>query len=392
MKVLWALSSVGKGHIMRDFAIVNQLKRIIDVDIDWLAPYPANTFIRSYGFNVLECSSLLEGSGKIYEQVFSNCSDEFNLIDYISADTKLHRQDFSVSLTAWKKNKYDLIIADEAFWLLSGFGSGWSEKPCPFIFLTDFVGTKPMHFRIRDIFISWINNLKFSFSFHVPDIFIYIGNEREIPDDSLGFLLPNRRNWAQNHCNFVKPIVNFDPKSIESKNQIRKKLNLPEGRKIFLATVGPEGNFIQRISVIEEVFENLKQDFPDAFFIINGSESGTKCWIHYHKYLDGLFNYFAASDFVITQSGYGKIVELCALGIPFIAIPLDFHFEQEYIMRHRLDYYGVGKIVTMRDNNPKSITKIVRQIMNVNIPGIEVDKGYEVSKIILDFMKIGQCY
>ena len=26
MKILWAVSSVGKGHIMRDFAIVNQLK------------------------------------------------------------------------------------------------------------------------------------------------------------------------------------------------------------------------------------------------------------------------------------------------------------------------------------------------------------------------------
>lgn len=33
MKILWAVSSVGKGHIMRDLAIVNQLKILADVDM-----------------------------------------------------------------------------------------------------------------------------------------------------------------------------------------------------------------------------------------------------------------------------------------------------------------------------------------------------------------------
>jgi UDP-N-acetylglucosamine:LPS N-acetylglucosamine transferase len=45
--------------------------------------------------------------------------------------------------------------------------------------------------------------------------------------------------------------------------------------------------------------------------------------------VDGLHRYFAASDFVITQSGYGKTSELSAIGVPFIAIPLDYHFEQD---------------------------------------------------------------
>jgi len=63
MKILWAVSSVGKGHIMRDLAIVNQLKISADVDIDWLAPDPAGNFLRDRGYNVLECSSRLAGSG-----------------------------------------------------------------------------------------------------------------------------------------------------------------------------------------------------------------------------------------------------------------------------------------------------------------------------------------
>ena len=93
-RILWAASSVGKGHIMRDMAIVKQ-------------------------------SAQLLGSGKVYEEVFSDCVDEFNLISYIAADTKLHKHDFLVSTAAWEQTPYDGIVGDEAFWLLTGFASRW---------------------------------------------------------------------------------------------------------------------------------------------------------------------------------------------------------------------------------------------------------------------------
>ena len=153
---------------------------------------------------------------------------------------------------------------------------------------------------------------------------------------------------------------------------------------MFLATIGPEGKYEQRIAIIEQVFENLKADFPDAYFIITCSGAGTKKWIHYHQFLDNLYQYFAASDFVITQSGYGKVTELSALGIPFIAIPLDYHFEQEYVMGHRLDRYRGGKLVTMRDHTPQGIVKIVHQLMNREMVAVKVDTGAEIANIILN--------
>ncbi len=391
MKILWAVSSVGKGHVMRDLAIVNQLKLLADVDIDWLAPDPAGNFLSNRGYNVLECSSRLAGSGKLYEQVFSGCTEEFNLMEYTRADTQLHKQDFRISATAWQEKNYDVIIGDEAFWLLTGFASRWEKKPAPFIFLTDFIGTKAMRSRRRDLFTAWFNNLKFSFSHMGPDLYLYVGDAEEIPDESMGFLLPGRRKWAQKHCRFVKPIVGFDPDAIPDNRTLRKKLDLPEDSKLFLATIGPEGNYEKRVANIEQVFEIMKADFPDAYFIITGSGTGTKNpgagtkkWIHYHHFLDNLYQYFAASDFVITQSGYGKVTELSALGIPFIAIPLDYHFEQEYVMDHRLDHYGVGKLITMRDHNPEDIAKIVYQLMNVEMVSIEVDTGIEIANIILN--------
>jgi hypothetical protein len=65
MRVLWAVSSVGKGHVIRDIAIAVQLQSLADVEIDWLAPYPVEDFLRSRGHRVLECSSRLAGSGRL---------------------------------------------------------------------------------------------------------------------------------------------------------------------------------------------------------------------------------------------------------------------------------------------------------------------------------------
>ena len=383
MRMLWAVSSVGRGHIFRDLAVAEQLKTLTDVEIDWLAPDPAGDFLSKRGCHVLECSSQLKGSGKIYEKVFRECTDEFNLMEYTRADTRLHRHDFKVSKTAWKENDYDVIIGDEAFWLLTGFTSRWGKKPCPFIFLTDFIGTKAMRSRGGDLFTAWFNNLKFSISHMGPDEYLYVGYADEIPEDRMGFLLPGRRNWAKKHCRFIRPIVGFNPEEIEDKRALRKKLGLPGDTKIFLAAIGPEGDYGQRVTSIEQVFEEMKKDFPDACFIITGPGGGTKKWIQYHPFLDHLYRYFAASDFVIIQSGYGKVVELSALGVPFIAIPLDYHFEQEYVMAHRLDYYGVGKLVTMRDHSPEEIGGIFQELMNRKMAAVEADTGMEAARIIL---------
>ena len=383
MKILWAVSSVGKGHIMRDLAIVNQLKISADSDIDWLAPDPAVKFLRDRGCHVLECSSRLAGSGKTYDKVFSGCDDEFNLMEYTRADTRLHKHDFEISAAAWKDNSYDLIVGDEAFWLLTGFASRWDKKPAPFVFLTDFIGTKSMRSRPGDQFTAWFNNLKFSFSHMGPDLYLYVGYADEIPDERMGLMLPNRRKWARRHCRCVKPVIGFDPDAIPDKQTIRKNLGLPEDATLFLATVGPEGDYRQRVAVIEQVFDLLKKDVSNGYFMITCPEPGSTSWIHFHSFLENLYLYFAASDVVITQSGYGKVAELSALGIPFLAVPLDFHFEQEYVMAHRLDYYGVGELITLRDHTPGQIAAAVARLMKKQPEKIEVDTGKEIADIIV---------
>lgn len=384
MKILWAVSSVGKGHVMRDMAIANRLKLSGDADIDWLAPSPAGVFMRQRGHHVLEESSRLAGSGKIYDRVFADCSDEYNLMEYIRVETKLHKHDFMVSREAWEKTAYDVIVGDEAFWLLSGFSSKWAKKPAPFVFITDFIGTRAMLPRISDRFTAWKNNLGFSFSHMGPDAYLFIGDMAEIPDEPLGLFLPSRRKWAEKHCRFVKPVIGFDPSKIPEKKRLRKDLGLPETGKVFLAVVGPEGNTRRRLDHLEQVFLALKKDFVDGVFILVSPEKPCSEWILHHRFLDPLHLYFAASDFVITQSGFGKVAELSALGVPFIAIPLDYHFEQEFFMGTRIEHYRTGKLMTLRDTPPVKMAETVKQVIDAPTPRIAVDDGSEIAGIILD--------
>jgi hypothetical protein len=384
MRILWAVSSVGKGHVMRDIAIVTQLHHLADVEVEWLAPEPAGEFLRARGDTVLDCSSQLTGSGNVYAQVFHHCTDEFNLIEYIRRETPLHHHDFAVSRQAWKTTEYDVVVGDEAFWLLSGFSSHQAAKPAPFVFLTDFIGIKAMRPRIRDMVTAWKMNLGFIMSYAGPDVYVYIGDVEEIPTERFGLLLPRKRQWAQQHCHFVKPIAAFDPDMVRKKKPLRKRLGLPENRRIFLAIIGREGNHEYRMAQIEKTFACLKHEFPEAHFLLVGPEGGSKNWIHYHRYLEKLYEYFVASDCVLTQSGYGKVIELSALGIPFIAIPLEYHFEQEDVMAHRLNHYGTGKLMALRDCSPQQIAQEAKELMKRPTQRIAVDNGTEVGTIILE--------
>lgn len=374
---------------MRDIAIAKQLQRLAEVEVDWLVPDPAREFMLERGYRVLDSSAELLGSGRSYVQVFADSTDEFNLIRYILAEGKLHKHDFVVSSQAWEEASYDVIIGDEAFWLLSGFAAGWKPKPAPFVFITDFIATKAMRPRPRDLFVSWFSNFKFSMSHRGPDLYLYIGDAREIPDERMGFALPNRRAWARRHCRFVKPVADIDLDAIPERLEMRQRLGLPEDGALFVATVGPEGRYPERVAKVEAVFELLREEAPDAHFILVSPGGGTRPWIRYEEYLERLPHYFAASDFVITQSGYGKFIELSALGTPFIAIPLEHHFEQEHFMGHRLAHHGNGQLLTLRDHSPADIADTIRRSMTRPTSKLEVDDGTEIARLILEAARGG---
>jgi UDP:flavonoid glycosyltransferase YjiC (YdhE family) len=235
---------------------------------------------------------------------------------------------------------------------------------------------------------SWYQNLRFAFSYRGPDVYVYIGSAGEIPDEPLGLLLPRRRAWAERHCRFVKPVVGFDPTAPVDKLELRRRLGLPPCGLAFLASVGPEGDHRTPVAHLERVFDRLRARHPEAEFVLACPEPGTRPWVRYHGRIEPLHEHFAASDFVLTQSGYGKVTELAVLGVPFLAIPLDHHFEQEELMAHRLRHHGVGRVVTLRDHSPESIASLVEAMIGRPTSRITADDGSEIAKIVREAARL----
>ena len=66
-------------------------------------------------------------------------------------------------------------------------------------------------------------------------------------------------------------------------------------------------------------------------------------------FLPDLDQYLAACDVAVVQGGLSTCMELTAAGTPFIYVPLEHHFEQNFHVRHRLEQYGAGRAMSYAD-------------------------------------------
>ena len=60
-------------------------------------------------------------------------------------------------------------------------------------------------------------------------------------------------------------------------------------------------------------------------------------------YVPDLYLALAACDVAIVQGGLTTCMELAAARRPFLYVPLENHFEQNFHVRHRLENYGAGR-------------------------------------------------
>ena len=65
-----------------------------------------------------------------------------------------------------------------------------------------------------------------------------------------------------------------------------------------------------------------------------------------HGFVPDLYRQLTACDLAVVQGGLTTTMELAAAGRPFLYIPLQHHFEQNFHVRHRLERYGAGRCVS----------------------------------------------
>ena len=66
-----------------------------------------------------------------------------------------------------------------------------------------------------------------------------------------------------------------------------------------------------------------------------------------------------ACDVALVQGGLATTMELVAAGRPFVAVPLEDHFEQQRHVRHRLDRHGARTWLPWAQATPEALAGAV---------------------------------
>ena len=81
-------------------------------------------------------------------------------------------------------------------------------------------------------------------------------------------------------------------------------------------------------------------------------------------YVHNLFEHLACADLALVQGGLSTCMELVATRRPFLAFPLERHFEQGIYVPTRLRNYGAPDPVRYRDLSPEALADRALEAMH----------------------------
>jgi len=362
-RILFISGSLGLGHIIRDIEIANELrKNNPEIQIDWIAAPPASNKLLETGENLLTESKHYANENIIAESMSQN--NQLNLAHYIYNSQKTWKTNVQLYQELTRKTRYDLVIGDETYELFAAITRDPRIKNTPFVMIFDFIGMDSTTNDPFEKFICYYFNYMWSkhFNQNHMDLSLFIGEPDDVPDKSFGFLLPNRRTYADRRMNYVGYIIPFNPGEYINTDEMKKKLGYSND-PLVLCTVGGTSIGKELLDLCCESYSYMQAKDKDIQMVVVAGpriDLDSLCvedGVQLYGYVPDLYKHIAAADVVITQGGGGTTLELAALRKPFIYFPVEGHFEQEVHVAGRLERHGVGVKMKYSETHPESLAE-----------------------------------
>jgi UDP:flavonoid glycosyltransferase YjiC (YdhE family) len=276
MKVLFASSGVGLGHIVRDLHLS---KHMHWADITWLTSGTALRYLEAKGVKIHEASYAMEGLNKLIEDVFEEGrlkigpKKVLKLYNVVKGNAKKLKE--LVDL-----DHFDGIIADE-FWELLLM----ERSKARIAFITDFINFKPQKGSIlQNILIPYVNRaLHKNLNEFNARIYVGLGPITDEEFEFYGQLFTHEGDFELLGEEFV--LINLGG-TFAGKILLNKALPL-----------------LKRLGFKTKVIG------PSEYFIPNP------------------LSYIASSKLVISMAGYSSLIELSRFRKRGIIVPLGGDFE-----------------------------------------------------------------
>lgn len=368
-KVLFISGSIGLGHVTRDMAIANALrKKNPRVEISWIASEPACNVLIDAGEKTNPSSKDWANENVVAESVAEG--NKLNIVTMLSSIRDAWKHNVGVLMNVTAKENFDLVIGDETYEIIVAFKKKPELKTLPFVMIYDFIGSYAMTKNPKDVFGSYYWNYFWSKDYHKEspfvDLRLFIGELEDIPDTKFGFLLPRRRAWAQEKCTFTGYVLRFDPKPYV--NQKETRIELGYGKSpVIVCSIGGTSIGKEMLELCGRSFPIIKEKIPNVrMVLVCGPRLAPETLrvpegCHIEGYVPNLYEHFAACDLAIVQAGATTTIELTALRKPFLYFPLEDHYEQRIHVRHRLARHNAGVFMDYSKTTPQSLADAIVQ-------------------------------
>jgi pimeloyl-ACP methyl ester carboxylesterase/predicted glycosyltransferase len=358
-RVLYLCSPIGLGHARRDVAIVQQLRSTrTDLDVTWLAQDPVTRVLEAAGESVHPASRhLLTESGHIEAE---SGEHDLHAFEALRRMDEILVANFMLFDEVIRTDMPDLVVGDEA-WEVDYFLHENPElKRFAFAWMTDFVGYLPMpdggaaEASLTADYNSEMIEHRARFP-RLRDRSIFVGNPADVVAEPFGPGLPSIRDWTEQNFEFSGYVVGGLPPSAPERTALRQRLGVKSDRQLCVVTVGGTGVGESLLHRVLDAVPAARKLAPDLHFLmvtgprIDPASLPRRSGVRVRGFLPDLDQYLAACDVAVVQGGLSTCMELTTAGTPFIYVPLEHHFEQNFHVRHRLERYRAGHAMSYSD-------------------------------------------
>jgi UDP-N-acetylglucosamine:LPS N-acetylglucosamine transferase len=253
--------------------------------------------------------------------------------------------------------------------------------------MTDFVGYLPMpDLGEREAFLTADYNAEMleqraRFK-RIRDRQIFVGNPEDVVDESFGPGLPNIREWTVANFEFPGYVTGFAPPSAEDVARSRRELGYADADVLCIVAVGGSAVGVSLLRRVLEAVPLARARVPELrFLVVTGPriDPGVLPAVEgadVRGFVPDLYLRLAAADVAVVQGGLTTTMELTAAGVPFVYVPLQHHFEQNFHVRHRLERYRAGQCASYAEvSHPDWLAETLVKLVGSEVAYRPVETG-----------------
>lgn len=384
-KALYVSSPIGLGHALRDATIADELRKLHpDLQIEWLAQHPVTKVLEQRGEHVHPGSAWLASESAHVEDEAGE--HDLHAFQAIRRMDEILVNNFSVFDQIVTDDHFDLVIGDEA-WDIDYFLHENPElKRFAFAWMTDFVGWLPMpDGGPQEAALAADYNLEMieqrARYRRLRDRSIFVGDPDDIVPMTFGEELPGIREWTTANFEFAGYITGFDPAEFADRRRLRAELGYGH-EPVCLVTVGGSGVGGDLVRRVVDAVPAAQRLVPGLRFVIvvgprlDPAAFAQRDGVSYRPFVPDLYRHLAACDLAIVHGGLTTCMELTANRRPFIYVPLQHHFEQNFHVHHRLQRYRSGRRMDYVDAlDPDQLATVIAAELTRTVDYLPVDPG-----------------